>query len=78
MTTVCNWHESYRAAALETDWTQIHERIQAAESAISERQRLLALDHGGTPEERHAIVTALKGLKVLRTEVAEWHNRRVA
>jgi len=78
MTTGYNWHESYRAAALETDWTQIRERIQAAESAINERQRLLALDHGGTPEERHSIATALNGLKVLRTEVAEWQNRQVA
>ena len=78
MTTECSWHESYKAAVLETDWTKIRERIQAAESAIHERQRVLALDHQGTPEERHAIATALNGLIGLRGHVAEWQNRQIA
>jgi hypothetical protein len=35
MTSTYAWHESYTAAVLETDWTtKMHDRIQAAESAI--------------------------------------------
>jgi hypothetical protein len=64
--------KSYRAALLETDWTQILERIQEAESAIVERKHAMALNHGGTPEERHAIAAALSGLKPLRGDVSEW------
>jgi len=41
MTTPFSWHDSYRAAVLETDWTKMTERIQAAESDMSERQRVL-------------------------------------
>lgn len=72
----CGWHESYKAALLETDWTQILRRIQEAESTIVERKHVLSLDHGGTPEERHALADALKALEVLRGEVDEWQNRR--
>jgi hypothetical protein len=75
MTAEFAWHEAYRAALLETDWTQIGQRIQEAESAIAERQHALSLNHGGTPEERHAIGAALSGLTVLRTDVAEWQRR---
>jgi len=67
------WYESYRAAVLETDWVKMMpKRIQAAESAIQERQRVLSLDHGGTPEERQAMANALSGMKGLRREVADW------
>jgi len=66
------WHESYLSAVLETDWTKMHERIQAAESAIDERQRVLSLDHGGTAQERQAIADAINGLKALRTEASHW------
>jgi hypothetical protein len=69
------WQESYRAALLETDWTKMQERIQAAESAIHERQRVLSEDHRGTSEERQAIACAIGGLKTLRREVAEWQYR---
>lgn len=69
------WYESYRAALLETNWTEIIQRIQQAESAIAERKHALALDHGGTPEERRAIAAALSGLTVLRGDVAEWRSR---
>ena len=51
-------------------------RIQAAESAIDERQRVLSEDHGSTPEEREAIDDALGGLKVLRKEAGEWLYRQ--
>lgn len=69
------WHELYRAALLETDWMEIVERIQQAQSAIGERKRAIALDHGGTPEERHALAAALDGLAILQKEAGEWHRR---
>ena len=77
MSTAFNWHESYRAALLETDWTKMQERLQAAESEIRERKRVLSMDHGGTPEENQAIADALKGMKSLQAEVAEWQRRRL-
>jgi len=70
------WYESYRAAVLETDWTKMQERLQVADHEIHERQRVLSLDHGGTPEERQAIADALNGLKVLRKESAPWQTQQ--
>jgi hypothetical protein len=70
------WHEAYRAAILETDWTKMQERLQTAESEIRKRQHVLSMDHGGTPEERQAIADALDGMKSLRIEVAGWKNRQ--
>jgi hypothetical protein len=72
-----NWHESYRAALLETDWTKMQERLQAAESEIRKRKHVLPLDHGGTSEESQAIADALSGMKSLQAEVPEWQNRHV-
>ncbi len=71
------WYESYKAAVLETDWTMMSSRIQTAEAAIHERQHVLSMDHGGTPEERQAITDALNGMRCLRTEVADWQSRQV-
>lgn len=76
MTVEYTWHQSYRAAVVETDWTKMKQRIQTAESAITERQRVLALDYEGTFEERHALSVALRAINTLRQEVAEWQNRR--
>jgi hypothetical protein len=76
MNTRYNWHESYKAALLETDWTKMHERLKSAESEIHKRQYVLSMDHGGTPEERQAIADALNGMKSLRKEVAEWQSRQ--
>ena len=78
MITLAMWQEKYKAAALETDWTTIQSRIQAAEFTIQERKRVLSEDHGGTPEERHAIAAALRGLNFLRKEVTEWRDRQPA
>lgn len=72
MTSTYNWHESYKAALLETNGTRMRERIQSAEAKIRDRQRVLSQDHGGTPEERQAIADAMNGLKALLTESAEW------
>jgi hypothetical protein len=78
MTMAYTWHESYRAAVLETDWTKLPERISSAEAELHERQRMLSLDHGGTPDERQAIAAALSGLKGLRSDAAAWHDREPA
>ena len=64
-----SWHESYQAAVLETDWTKMQERVQTAESEIHQRRLVLSQDHGGTDEERAALVNAMGGLRVLRMNV---------
>jgi hypothetical protein len=76
MTTTPKWHEVYKAALLETDWSKMAERIQAAEAMIQERKNEFDLNHGGTPEENQAITDAMRSLNVLRTEVAAWALRK--
>jgi hypothetical protein len=76
MTTAFSWHDAYRAALLETDWTKMQERLQVAESEIQKRQHVLSTHHGGTPKERQAIANALRGMKNLRKEAAEWQNQQ--
>jgi hypothetical protein len=78
LTTEYIWHEAYKAAILETDWTKIHERLQIAESEIRKRQHVFSMDHGGTPEERRAIAEALRGMESLREEVTNWQNRQAS
>jgi hypothetical protein len=75
MPTSHNWQDYYRAALLETDWTKMQERIQTAESEIHKRRLLLVQDHGGTSEEREALVSALSSLTVLRMDAASWLER---
>ena len=74
---IYTWYESYRAAILETDGNKMPERLRSAELEIHERQRILSLDHGGTPEERQAMAAALNGVKALRTESAAWRTQPV-
>jgi hypothetical protein len=71
-----DWQESYQAALLETDWTNMPERIQTAESEIHKRRLVLSQDHSGTPEEREALVNAMSGLKVLQMDAASWLERQ--
>ena len=75
LTSRYSWQESYHAALLETDWTKIQERIQTAESEIHNRRLMLVQDHGGTSEEREALVSALSGLRVLRMDAVSWLER---
>jgi hypothetical protein len=72
------WEKLYKEAILETDWSKMEERIQAADSAISARLHEFSINHGGTPEENQLIQDALSGLSVLRREVAEWHGSKRA
>jgi hypothetical protein len=72
--TTFSWYELYESAVLETDWTKMEERIQAAEAAIHERLHEFSVNHGGTQEENHAIAAALNSLHVLRSDVALWRS----
>jgi len=72
------WQELYATALLETDWTKIEQKIQAAENGIEARLNEFSLNHGGTPEENQAIVDALHGLDILRKEVVEWSESKRA
>jgi len=72
MPTSYSWQESYQAALLETDWTKMQERVQTAESEIHQRRLVLSQDHGGTDEERAALVNAMSSIRILRMNVASW------
>jgi hypothetical protein len=74
--TTNSWQDFYKAALLETDWTRMVERVQAAESEIHKRRLELSKDHNGTQEEREAVVNALNGLRVLRIDAATWRERQ--
>jgi hypothetical protein len=63
------WEGPYQAAMVEIDHGKLQERLQAAKAAIDNRLHELQLDHGGTPEERHAITDALANLNVIRREL---------
>ena len=76
MTATYKWHEVYKAALLETDWSKMPERIRAAEAALHQRKREFELNHGGTPEENQAIADALRGLTVLRNDAAKWSEKQ--
>lgn len=76
MTTTPNWYDVYKVALLETDWSKMEERIQAAEAAIQERKREFDLNHGGNLDENRAIMDAVRSLGVLKTEAAAWANRK--
>jgi hypothetical protein len=75
MTATYKWIEPYRAALLETDWSKMQERIQAAETALRQRKHEFDLNHGGTPEENHAIADAMRGLAVLRNDLVKWSEQ---
>ena len=69
------WRELYEAAVVETDVKQMESRILAARTAIDSRVHDLQMDHGGSPEERHALDDALTGLKVVEREIKPTHPR---
>ena len=55
----------------------MQERLQTTESEIHQRRLVLSQDHGGTDEERVALVNAMSGLRVLRMDVARGWNGRI-
>jgi hypothetical protein len=76
MATTYEWEIAYHEALLETDWTKIEARIQAAEAAMKKKLHEFSLNHGGTPHENHAIEDAMNALNVLKREVVVWRERR--
>jgi hypothetical protein len=70
-----DWEKLYHTAVLETDWSRIEERIQAAENSIKARLSEFSVN-GGTPEENKAIASALDRLKALRKEVTAWRGTK--
>lgn len=66
------WYLAYRDAILETDPLKMRARLLLAEEKMVDRLRDLSQDHGGTDDERKAIVDALNSMKNLRTEIAGW------
>jgi hypothetical protein len=71
METDYSWQELYRNAFVETDYRKLPNRIRVAKEAIDTRLHELQMDHGGTPEQRQAIIDALAGLNILRRELEE-------
>ena len=67
-------HPLYTAAVLETDWSNLPERIRAVESAITNRLHEFSLDHGGTPDENQAIMDVMHRLAVLRSDLVLWRE----
>jgi hypothetical protein len=59
---------------LETDWSRMEERIEAAEFALHARLDEVSLDHG-TLEENRVIADALNRLDILRRAVAAWKSK---
>ncbi len=57
-----SWHDSYRAALLEINWTRMVGLVQAAESEIHKRRWSFLKTTTETQEEREAVVNALNGL----------------
>ena len=58
------WKSLYQAAALETDNTKLHERINTAEAAIQRRFQSNEPDD----QEVEALEHAMNGLRILRRE----------
>jgi hypothetical protein len=63
------WTDSYQTAIRETNEEQLPTRLFVAKATIDKRLHELQSDHGGTPDERQAIIDALSGLNVLRREL---------
>ena len=72
------WHEVYRAALLETDWSKIEERIERRRLRYTKGSTSSIWTTAERPEENQAIEDALTGLSVLRNEAARWREKRVS
>jgi hypothetical protein len=73
--TMSDWEKLYQAAILETDWSKIEERIEAADFALDARLQELSTNRGVTPEEKQRIEDASSGLSALRHEVVTWRSK---
>jgi hypothetical protein len=68
------WKNLYQAAILETDWSKLQERIEAAESAMHARLNELSLDPSSSLEESRAIADALNRVDILRGKIGAWQT----
>ena len=73
MATEYRWYESFRVAALETDWIKMEELVRAAELEIRATQCVLAEEISGT-SERYALANAMNSLEALRSDLASWQE----
>jgi hypothetical protein len=62
-----DWQPQFRAALLETDPQQLHQRVITAEEAIFTRMQVLVNASNGDTE-RHAIEEAMRQLRVIQVE----------
>ena len=69
-----DWERLYSGAILETDRSKLKTRIEAAQAAIESRLREMDADHGGAPDERSEIQTALASLGAMRKQVVMPQN----
>ena len=73
-----SWQKLYETAVLETNWSNIEQKIQEADNGLRARLHEFSMNHGGTPEENRAIEDALNSLNVLRKDVAAWQESKQA
>jgi hypothetical protein len=66
-----SWIDLYRAALLELDPEKLHQKIAEAHTAIRMRIEILAIDSGGSAEERQDLLDALRALNTLRRMSSE-------
>jgi hypothetical protein len=62
------WDEPYKAAILETDDNKLPSLLRVAKAVIDKQLQDMQTDHGGTEDERQALIDALAGLNVIRRE----------
>ena len=66
-----DWERLYRAAVLESDRSQLLQRVEDAEAAILERSRSLSKSPVKSGKEQEAISRALHILSLLRAKAGE-------
>jgi hypothetical protein len=66
-----DWEKLYRAAIIESDRSQLLQRVEDAEAAILERSRSLSKSPANSGKEQEAISRALHILSLLRAKGGE-------
>ena len=69
------WQELYASAPLDNGLVENGRENSSRGEDESEVARF-SMNHGGTPEENHAIEDSLNGLDPLRKEVATWQESK--
>jgi hypothetical protein len=66
-----DWEKLYRAAIIESDRSQLLQRVEVAEAAIVERSRRLSKSPAHSGKEQKAISRALRILSLLRAKAGD-------